>query len=84
MTRTCGTGLTNAIWLIYQGAPGNHRRTCSQGWISWPTYYGGDAVTSVCRSVDYAEIDFEILKTPLYCPDATFPPLAASTSGRAR
>lgn len=66
-------GLTNAIWLIYQGAPGNHRRTCAKdGYMS--DYYGGDAVKRV-PSVDYAEIDFEILKTPLYCPDATFPPL---------
>jgi hypothetical protein len=66
-------GLTNAIWLIYQGAPGNHRRTCAKdGYMA--DYYGGDAVKRV-PSVDYAEIDFEILKTPLYCPDATFPPL---------
>lgn len=66
-------GLTNAIWLIYQGAPGNYRRICEKdGYMS--DYYGGDAVERVPQ-VAYAEIDFEILKTPLYCPDATFPPL---------
>ncbi|MEO7081412.1 MAG: hypothetical protein ABIY71_07790, partial [Flavobacteriales bacterium] len=66
-------GLTNAIWLIYQGAPGNHRRACTKdGYMA--NYYGGDGDQRVPH-VDYAEIDFEILKTPLYCPDATFPPL---------
>ncbi|HQV38909.1 MAG: hypothetical protein IPO60_11285 [Flavobacteriales bacterium] len=66
-------GLTNAIWLIYQGAPGNHRRICAKdGFLE--NYYGGEQDKRVPQ-VDYAEIDFEILKTPLYCPDATFPPL---------
>jgi hypothetical protein len=66
-------GLTNAIWLIYQGAPGNHRRTCAKdGYLA--NYYGGEGDKRVPQ-VDYAEIDFEVLKTPLYCPDATFPPL---------
>lgn len=67
-------GLTNAIWLIYQGAPGNYRRICTKdGYME--NYWGG-AQDSRVPQVAYAEIDFEILKTPLYCPDATFPPLA--------
>lgn len=66
-------GLTNAIWLIYQGAPGNYRRPCTvDGYMS--DYYGGDAVERVPQ-IAYAEIDFEILKTPPYCPDEIFPPL---------
>ena len=67
-------GLTNAIWLIYQGAPGNYRRICTKdGYME--NYWGG-AQDKRVPQVAYAEIDFEILKTPLYCPDATFPPLA--------
>ena len=66
-------GLTNAIWLIYQGAPGNHRRICEKdGYMA--NYWGGEADERVPQ-VDYAEIDFEILKTPPYCPDMSFPPL---------
>lgn len=66
-------GLTNAIWLIYQGAPGNYRRSCDKvGYME--NYWGGDADARVPQ-VAYAEIDFEILKTPAYCPDAVFPPL---------
>lgn len=67
-------GLTNAIWLIYQGAPGNYRRICAKdGYME--NYWGG-AQDKRVPQVAYAEIDFEILKTPLYCPDVTFPPLA--------
>lgn len=68
-------GLTNAIWLIYQGAPGNQRRICTKdGYMA--SYWGGSGDERVPQ-VDYAEIDFEILKTPAYCPDRTFPPLQA-------
>ena len=70
-------GLTNAIWLIYQGAPGNLRRICSKdGYMA--TYWGGPDDDRVPQ-VDYAEIDFEILKTPPYCPDNAFPPFRAQT-----
>ncbi|MCB0791161.1 MAG: hypothetical protein H6595_06040 [Flavobacteriales bacterium] len=65
-------GLTNAIWLIDQGAPGNLRRACDGGYMAH--YYGGDSDERVPR-VAYAEIDFEILCTPPYCPDREFPPI---------
>lgn len=65
-------GLTNAIWLIYDGAPGCLRRPCEKGgYLS--SYYGGEQDQRVPR-VAYSEIDFEILKTPLYCPEKNFPP----------
>ncbi|MEZ4757589.1 MAG: hypothetical protein R2817_12240 [Flavobacteriales bacterium] len=65
-------GLTNAIWLIYDGAPGCLRRPCEKdGYLA--NYYGGDGDQRVPR-VAYSEIDFEILKTPAYCPDMSFPP----------
>ncbi len=65
-------GLTNAIWLIYDGAPGGMRRPCEKdGYMA--NYYGGDTDQRV-PSVAYSEIDFEILKTPAYCPDKSFPP----------
>ncbi len=65
-------GLTNAIWLIYDGAPGGLRRPCGKdGYMA--NYYGGDNDQRVPR-VAYSEIDFEILKTPSYCPDRAFPP----------
>lgn len=65
-------GLTNAIWLIYDGAPGGLRRPCEKdGYMA--NYYGGDQDQRVPR-VAYSEIDFEILKTPAYCPEKSFPP----------
>ncbi|MFY8028372.1 MAG: hypothetical protein ACOVPB_04290 [Bacteroidia bacterium] len=68
-------GLTNAIWLITQGGgEWNFRRNCnsSRGYMS--TYWGGVNDKRV-RAVDYSEIDFEIIKTPPYCPDNVFPPV---------
>ncbi len=65
-------GITNAIWLIYDGAPGGMRRPCHKdGYMA--NYYGGDHDERVPQ-VAYSEIDFEILKTPPYCPDHQFPP----------
>ncbi len=70
-------GLTNAIWLIHQSAPGsenwNRRRICKkEGYMA--TYWGGHDDKRV-PVIDYSEIDFEILKTPPYCPDQYYPPV---------
>jgi len=68
-------GLTNAIWLITQGGGDwNFRRNCnsSRGYLA--TYWGGVNDKRV-SAVDYSEIDFEIIKTPAYCPDNKFPPI---------
>lgn len=67
-------GLTNAIWLITQGGgEWNYRRTCNkEGYMA--TYWGGHDDKRI-PLVDYSEIDFEILKTPPYCPDNVFPPV---------
>jgi hypothetical protein len=67
-------GLTNAIWLIGQFNDGwNLRRPCNkEGYMK--TYWGGTHDERVNR-VDYSEIDFEILKTPPYCPEINFPPV---------
>jgi hypothetical protein len=68
-------GLTNAIWMIYQGDNDkwNKRRPCKkEGYMA--TYWGGPNDKRV-NQVSYSEIDFEILKTPPYCPDQTFPPI---------
>lgn len=67
-------GLTNAIWLITQGGgKWNYRRNCNkEGYLE--TYWGGSNDKRV-PAVDYSEIDFEILKTPPYCPDYSFPPV---------
>lgn len=67
-------GLTNAIWLMTQGGgEWNFRRNCNkEGYMA--TYWGGHEDKRV-PAVDYSEIDFEILKTPPYCPDNTFPPV---------
>lgn len=72
-------GITNAIWLIYQGGRGEHetgwnlRRPCrKKGYMK--TYWGGRFDERVER-VAYSEIDFEILKTVPYCPDGVFPPI---------
>lgn len=67
-------GLTNAIWLITQGGgEWNYRRTCNkEGYMA--SYWGGPDDKRV-QAVDYSEIDFEILKTPPYCPDNVFPPV---------
>lgn len=67
-------GLTNAIWMITQGGgEWNNRRNCNKdGYMA--TYWGGPDDKRV-PAVDYTEIDFEILKTPLYCPDNIFPPI---------
>ena len=67
-------GLTNAIWLITQGGGDwNFRRNCNKGGYM-ATYWGGPNDKRVL-AVDYTEIDFEILKTPPYCPDNVFPPV---------
>jgi hypothetical protein len=67
-------GLTNAIWLMTQGGgEWNYRRNCNKdGYMA--TYWGGANDKRVSQ-VDYSEIDFEILKTPLYCPSNEFPPV---------
>lgn len=72
-------GITNAIWLIYQGGRGSYktgwnlRRPCpTTGYMK--TYWGGRDDDRVER-VDYSEIDFEILKTVHYCPSNKFPPV---------
>lgn len=67
-------GLTNAIWLITQGGgEWNYRRNCNkEGYMA--SYWGGRDDKRV-PAVDYSEIDFEILKTPPYCPDNAFPPV---------
>lgn len=67
-------GLTNAIWLLTQArAEWNFRRSCDKdGYME--TYWGG-ANDKRVPNVGYSEIDFEILKTPPYCPDNTFPPV---------
>ena len=68
-------GLTNAIWMINQSDNGkwNLRRACKkEGYMS--TYWGGQNDQRVDRT-GYSEIDFEILKTPSYCPDQFFPPV---------
>jgi hypothetical protein len=66
-------GITNAIWLIYQGGSWNMRRNCTkEGFLS--SYYGGNEDARV-PSIAYSEIDFEILKTVPYCPSYTFPPV---------
>ncbi len=69
-------GLTNAIWLINQGGGDglwNLRRACrKEGYMS--TYWGGKDDKRVDK-VGYSEIDFEILKTPSYCPEQDFPPV---------
>ena len=68
-------GLTNAIWLITQGGgEWNNRRNCNKDGGYMATYWGGPNDKRV-PSVDYSEIDFEILKTPPYCPDNVFPPV---------
>ena len=72
-------GITNALWLIYQGGTGtnetgwNLRRPCEkEGYMK--TYWGGRFDDRVER-VAYSEIDFEILKTVPYCPSSKFPPV---------
>lgn len=67
-------GLTNAIWLITQGGgEWNYRRNCNkEGYMA--SYWGGPNDKRV-PAVDYSEIDFEIIKTPPYCPDNIFPPV---------
>lgn len=64
-------GLTNAIWLIGDGTPWGLRRPCTGGYLA---HYGGDALDQRVPRSDYAEIDFEILKTVPYCPQVGFPP----------
>lgn len=65
------SGLTNAVWLVGQHGPWARRRPCDGGYLA--TYDGGADDHRVDRS-DYAEIDFEILKSVPYCPQAGFPP----------
>jgi hypothetical protein len=71
-------GLTNAIWLIYQGGEWNQRRACTdKGYMA--SYWGGGN-DNRAKKIDYSEIDFEILKTVSYCPDHLFPPVYPTPS----
>jgi hypothetical protein len=66
-------GLTNAIWLIYQGGFGdwNARRNCDAGEGYIPKHLDGkDAKRE--HSASYSEIDFEILKCNRYWPKGTY------------
>jgi hypothetical protein len=76
-------GLTNAIWLITQGGgEWNFRRNCNKdGYMA--TYWGGPNDKRI-PAVDYSEIDFEILKTPPYCPDNVFPPVFKNSGDNAK
>lgn len=67
-------GITNAIWLLTQAeSEWNSRRNCNKdGYMA--TYWGGPNDKRI-PVVGYSEIDFEILKTPAYCPENTFPPV---------
>ena len=67
-------GITNAIWLLtQQQAEWNSRRNCNKDGYR-ATYLGGAGDKRV-PAVGYSEIDFEILKTPPYCPENVFPPV---------
>lgn len=71
-------GVTNALWLITQSLDKwNWRRSCTkEGYLA--NYLGGD--TDYRQSeIGYSEIDFEILKTPPYCPRNAFPPVYKRT-----
>lgn len=76
-------GITNAIWLITQEeSEWNSRRNCNKdGYMA--TYWGG-ANDKRVPVVGYSEIDFEILKTPPYCPSNTFPPVYKSAQATNR
>jgi len=77
-------GLTNAIWLITQGGgEWNFRRNCNKDGGYMATYWGGPNDKRV-PAVDYSEIDFEILKTPPYCPDNVFPPVFKNTGDNSK
>lgn len=67
-------GITNAIWLVTEsGEKWNECRTCNKtGYMA--TYWGGPNDKRVPK-MTYSEIDFEILKTPPYCPSFGFPPI---------
>ncbi|HNQ11669.1 MAG TPA: hypothetical protein PKH65_00170 [Bacteroidia bacterium] len=64
-------GLTNAFWLLYQSeSKWNERRVCSdQGYI--PKHVEMDASVRV-PTLNYSEIDFEIIKTSQYWPKTSY------------
>ncbi len=67
-------GLTNAIWMIYQGGRvrnWNIRRKCNEkGYFSG---YFSQSEKERVEVISYSEIDFEILKTVPYCKN--YPPV---------
>ncbi|MCD4746530.1 MAG: hypothetical protein K8R58_09535 [Bacteroidales bacterium] len=67
-------GITNAIWMFTQSqSEWNWRRDCNkEGYLA--NYWGGDQDKRV-KKLGYSEIDFEILKTVLYCPSYQLPPV---------
>ena len=63
-------GITNAIWLIFQNGEWNNRRTCdNKGYIP-KDQYGRDSQR--VNSIDYSEIDFEIIKTSRDWPKTSY------------
>lgn len=67
-------GITNAFWLMFQTGEWNNRRECNsdKGYLpkSAPDSY--DAFKQSKRSLDYSEIDFEIVKESQYWPKTSY------------
>jgi hypothetical protein len=64
------TGITNAVWLLYQdNANWNNRR-----WSSFGYYKKGESNPNAPRlnTTPYSEIDFEIVKTSKYWPACSY------------
>jgi hypothetical protein len=64
------TGVTNAIWLIYEKGDWNIRRICNNG--GYMPFYGAGEGEQRVPQVNYSEIDFEILKTVESWPASSY------------
>ncbi len=67
------TGLTNAIWLLYQeDEEWNYRRSCNKKGGYIPASINSQDSGVRKKSIAYSEIDFEILKANRYWPSTSY------------
>ncbi len=64
------TGITQAVWLLYQGSESwNNRRNSTKGYTKKGSH---TADAERIKTLSYSEIDFEILKASQYWPKTSY------------
>jgi hypothetical protein len=67
-------GITNAFWLLFQTGEWNNRRDCNsdKGYLPKDAPDHDSAFKQSKKTLDYSEIDFEIVKESQYWPKTSY------------